>query len=407
MAGQMTGQLLLDRLEKQYRRELASGAVKKLRPLLVDKNLRTNVAGLPALVMCSNDYQGLAANEEVVAAATTALRQFGVGTASARFVCGTTHAHALLEESLVRYLGVEAAITFSSAWAANVGLYSALTEPGDVIFSDRLNHASIIDGCRMTARGVVREVYPHKDLNRLRDLLHNHSSRSGKIIVTDGVFSMEGDLAPLQELVGLAREYDALLVVDDSHGLGVIGRTGRGTAEYFDALNEVGVYVGTLGKTLGGGAGGFVAGPRAVVGAVTKRARPYIFSNPIPPAVAAAASKALEIIDREPGRISELAAKTAAFRSALREAGLCASTDITPIVPLPVGDSSRAAQISAQLLSRGVFAVAFGFPIVPEGEARIRFQVSRAHSDTDLEQAAEVIVATFGEAGLQRRSPPS
>jgi len=172
-------------------------------------------------------------------------------------------------------------------------------------------------------------------------------------------------------------------------------------------LDEVGVYVGTLGKTLGGGAGGFVAGPRAVVGAVTQRARPYIFSNPIPPAVAAAASKALEIIDREPGRIHELAAKTAAFRNALRKAGLCASTDVTPIVPLPVGDSSRAAQISAQLLSRGVFAVAFGFPIVPEGEARIRFQISRAHLDTDLERAAEVIVATFGDAALQRRSPPA
>jgi glycine C-acetyltransferase len=365
--------------------------------------LRTTVDGRPALVMCSNDYQGLAASEEVVTAAADALREFGVGAASARFVCGTTRAHAILEESLTRYLGVEAAITFSSAWAANAGLYQALTEPGDVVLSDRLNHASIIDGCRMTAQGVIREVYPHNDLNRLRELLHNHASRPGKIIVTDGVFSMEGDLAPLQELVSLAKEYDALLVVDDSHGLGVIGRTGRGTAEYFDVLDDVGVHVGTLGKALGGGTGGFVAGPHAVVSAVTQRARPYIFSNAIPPAVAAAASKALEIIDREPGLIRELAAKTRAFRSSLHEAGLCEATNITPIVPVRVGDSSEAAEISTQLLSGGVFAVAFGFPIVPEGAARIRFQVSRAHLDADLEQAAAVIVATFADAGLPRR----
>src|ERR1700734_205363 len=175
MVEQIAGQLLLERLQKQYKREQASGSVKKLRPLHIDRNLRTNVDGRPALVMCSNDYQGLAASEEVVTAAADALREFGVGAASARFVCGTTRAHAILEESLTRYLGVEAAITFSSAWAANAGLYQALTEPGDVVLSDRLNHASIIDGCRMTAQGVIREVYPHNDLNRLRELLHNHA----------------------------------------------------------------------------------------------------------------------------------------------------------------------------------------------------------------------------------------
>jgi glycine C-acetyltransferase len=324
-----------------------------------------------------------------------ALEVYGVGAAAARFICGTTTIHQWLESSLARFLQVEAAMTFSSAWAANTGLYPALAETGDVIFSDALNHASIIDGLKLTRPGVVREVYPHGDTARLRELLQRHRESDGKIIVTDGVFSMEGDLAPLPDLVALADEFDALLVVDDSHGLGVIGRTGRGTPEHFGVLDRIGVHVGTLGKTLGGGAGGFVAGPRAVVDAVTQRARPHVFSNAISPVIAAASAKSLEIIEREPSRMDALAKKTDGFRAALLAGGLHVGSSKTPIVPVLVGDGAQAARISAGLLNAGIFAVAFGYPVVPEGEARIRFQVSQAHSSDDLARAARAIVHAF------------
>jgi glycine C-acetyltransferase len=393
---------ILDRLERELAKAREVGNYKTLHDLETATGAHVKVAGIgEVLLMCSNDYQGFADHPEVVAAARAALDRFGVGPASVRFICGTLTIHEEVERKIAAFLHTESAITYSSCWAANTGLFPALVGPGDVVISDALNHASIIDGCRAISKESFRDIYRHADMGDLARVLDKHADREGKIIVTDGVFSMEGDLAPLPEIVRLAKQHNALVVVDDSHGVGVVGPTARGTVEHFGLLDDIDIHSGTLGKALGGGAGGYVAGPRVVIDSLIQRSRPHLFSNAVPPSVAAAGLESLRILEREPHRGTQLREKAQLFRQALK------SRQITPlegegaIVPVVVGESVKSKAISQDLLAGGLLATSFSFPVVPEGAARIRFQVSQSHSEADLDWAANLIATTFRKHGAK------
>lgn len=342
------------------------------------------------LLFSSNDYLGLSSRPEVVAAAKAALDKFGASTASVRFICGTLSIHRELEGALARFLGAGSALTYSSCWAANTGLIPAITQAGDVVLSDELNHASLIDGGRLAPKGVERRVYRHADMADLARLLSEAASAPARFIVTDGVFSMEGDLAPLPEIVALARTHDAVVVLDDSHGMGVMGATGRGTAEHFGVGGEIDICTGTLGKALGGGTGGFVAGPLPVIETLAQGSRPHLFSNALPASVAGASLAGLRILEDAPHMPATLRAKAAQFRESLRERGIHAIESQSAIVPVMVGETARAIAMAGRLLDAGLFVTGFGFPVVPEGTARLRFQVSIRHSEEDLREAVAI-----------------
>ena len=393
---------VLERLSRDLARAREVGNYKTLHELETATKAHVKVAEIgEVLLMCSNDYQGFAAHPEVVAAARAALDRFGVGPASVRFICGTLTIHEELERKLAEFLHAEAAITYSSCWSANTGLFPVLTGAGDVVISDALNHASIIDGCRAIQKDAVRDIYRHADMADLARVLEKHKERAGKVVVTDGVFSMEGDLAPLPAIVRLAKQHDALVVVDDSHGVGVVGPTARGTVEHFGLLDRIDIHTGTLGKALGGGAGGYVAGPRVVIESLIQRSRPHLFSNAVPPSVAAAALESLRILEREPDRARRLRTKADRFRNALKSKNITPLEGEGAIVPVVVGESVKSKAISQDLLAGGLLATSFSFPVVPEGAARIRFQVSQSHSETDLDRAADLIAATFRKHGVR------
>jgi glycine C-acetyltransferase len=393
---------VIERLERDLAKAREVGNYKTLHDLETATRAHVKVKGIgEVLLMCSNDYQGFADHPEVVGAARAALDRFGVGPASVRFICGTLTIHEELEQKIADFLHAESAITFSSCWSANTGLFPVLVGPGDVVISDALNHASIIDGCRAIAKDAVRDIYKHADIADLARVLGKHASRPGKIIVTDGVFSMEGDLAPLPDIVRLARAYNAIVVVDDSHGVGVVGPTARGTVEHFGLLGEIDIHTGTLGKALGGGAGGYVAGPRVVIDSLIQRSRPHLFSNAVPPSVAAAALEAIRILEREPQRAQKLRDKADLFRKSLKAKNITPLEGEGAIVPVVVGESAKSKAISQDLLAGGLLATSFSFPVVPEGAARIRFQVSQSHSEADLHWAAELIAKTFHKHGAK------
>ncbi|MBL4739484.1 MAG: glycine C-acetyltransferase [Sneathiella sp.] len=343
-------------------------------------------------LLSSNDYLGFANHPEIVQAAKEALSVYGASTASVRFICGTQVIHEQLETELANFHGTEGALTYSSCWAANTGLFPAITGTGDVILSDELNHASLIDGIRATAKTVVRDVYKHSDLTDLEAKLKKHADAPSRLIVTDGVFSMEGDIALLDEIVALAQKYDALVVLDDSHGLGVLGKTGRGTAEHFGVMDQIDIFTGTLGKALGAGTGGFVAGPKVITETLIQKSRPHLFSNALPPSVAAAGIKSLALLKSNPETVSDLQAKANWFRNHLNELGLNPLKGDSAVVPVIVGKTATAIKLAGAMLDRGVFVTGFGFPVVPEGEARLRFQISAAHSQEQLEGAAQMLV---------------
>jgi glycine C-acetyltransferase len=350
------------------------------------------------LLFSSNDYLGLSSRPEVVVAAKAALDRFGASTASVRFICGTLSIHRELETELSRFLGVGSALTYSSCWAANTGLIPAITQAGDVVLADELNHASLIDGGRLAPKGVERRVYGHADMADLARLLSAAASAPARFIVTDGVFSMEGDLAPLPDIAALARAHDAVVVLDDSHGMGVMGETGRGTAEHFGVAAEIDIYTGTLGKALGGGTGGFVAGPLPVIETLVQRSRPHLFSNALPASVAGASLAGLRILEEGRHLPAALRAKAAWFRQALREHGIQAIDSPSAIVPVIVGETARAIAMAERLLDHGLFVTGFGFPVVPEGTARLRFQVSAGHSEEDLREAVAIIAKAWSQA---------
>jgi glycine C-acetyltransferase len=340
------------------------------------------------IVLSSNNYLGLAAHPEVVRAGIQGLERYGAGTASVRFICGTFEPHHELERALADLSGTEAALTYVACWNANEAVIPSLTDASTVIFTDELNHASIIDAVRLS-RPAQKVIYAHSDMSVLREGLAAAPRDARKLILTDGVFSMEGDLARLPEIVELAREHDAVVIVDDSHGVGVLGATGRGTVEHFGLLGEVDVITGTLGKALGGAAGGYVASSGEVCDLLAQRSRPQLFSNALPPTVACSALRAVELMLEQPELLERLRENSRVFREMLREAGYEPLEGDAAIIPIIVGETAAAIALSERLLDEGVFVTGFGFPVVPEGTARIRVQMSAALEPAHLERAIE------------------
>ena len=340
------------------------------------------------VVLSSNNYLGLADHPEVVEAGIEGLRRYGAGTASVRFICGTFEAHHELERVLADLSGTEAALTYVSCWNANEAVIPTLTDSSTVIFTDELNHASIIDAVRLS-KPAGKVIYPHSDMGALRNALAEAPADARKLILTDGVFSMEGDLAKLPEIVELAREFGAVVIVDDSHGVGVLGETGRGTVEHFGLLGEVDVITGTLGKALGGAAGGYVASSEEVCDLLAQRSRPQLFSNALPPTVACSALRAIELMLERPELLARLRENTRVFREMLVEAGYKPLDGEAAIIPVIVGETAEAIALSERLLDEGIFVTGFGYPVVPEGTARIRVQMSAALEPEHLERAIE------------------
>ena len=351
------------------------------------------------LVLSSNNYLGLAAHPEVIHAAKEALDRYGAGTASVRFICGTFEPHLELEAALAELVGTEAALTYASCWNANEALIPSLTDENTVLISDELNHASIVDAMRL-AKPARKVIFGHSDLDELREALRACEPGQRKIVVTDGVFSMEGDLARLPELVELTREHDGILIVDDSHGTGVMGATGRGVAEHFGLLGEIDVITSTLGKALGGAAGGFVASSREVCDLLAQRSRPQLFSNVIPPSVASSALAAVRVLRSQPELVERLHTSSRTFRERLAEVGLSPLPGEAAIIPIIVGDTAFAIELSARLLDEGVFVTGFGYPVVPEGAARVRVQMSAALEPEHLDRAVAAFEKVGQDAGL-------
>jgi glycine C-acetyltransferase len=354
------------------------------------------------LILSSNNYLGLCDEPSVIDAGIKGLEKYGAGTGSVRFICGTFTIHRELEEALARFVGTPAAMTFVAAWNANEATTATIVEEGDFVCSDALNHASIIDSIRL-AKAITKcttAVYPHGDLDDLVEKLKANKGAKRRLIWTDGIFSMEGSIAKLPQLLQIARDHDAVLIVDDSHATGVIGATGRGTPEHFGVLGEVDVITSTLGKSLGGAAGGFVAGPAALCDMLTQRARPQLFSNALTPTVACSALAAVRFIEAHPERVTKLHDNTKYFRAALVSAGLKPLDGETPIVPIIIGETADAIRMSEMLLDEGIFVTGFGFPVVPHGTARLRCQISAAHSRADLDFAVGSIRKVAMKVGI-------
>ena len=387
------------RLRRQLEAELeamaAAGTLKSFEVLASPQGPEVELRGRGrAVVLSSNDYLGFAGHPQVIAAGREALARYGAGTASVRFICGLFEPHLELERGLAEFLGTESALTYTSCWNANHAVLDALCDGQTHVFSDALNHASIIDAIRL-ARPAAKSVYPHGDLAALDRALAAAPADARKLVVSDGVFSMEGDLAPLPQLVEVVRARGAVLILDDSHGLGVLGPGGRGSAEHFGLEAEVDVLTGTLGKALGGAAGGFVAGDEALCRVLEQRSRPQLFSNGLAPTVAASAGRALALLREDPGRVARLHANVAEFRHLLEARGLRPLPGESAIVPLIVGETATAIAASRALLERGVFVTGFGYPVVPEGTARIRAQISAAHTPEQLARAADALAAAL------------
>jgi len=351
------------------------------------------------VILSSNNYLGLCNDPAVVALGMEGLKKFGAGTGSVRFICGTFTIHRDLEQAIADLVGTEASLSYVSAWNANEGLTATIVEQNDFVVSDALNHASIIDSIRL-AKAITKcttAVYQHSDLDDLKSKLESAKSARRRVIWTDGVFSMEGSIAKLPEILQLAEDYDAIVAVDDSHGTGVLGANGRGPAEHYGVLGEVDIITSTLGKALGGAAGGFVAGPASLCDMLTQRSRPQLFSNALPPTVAASALGAIQQLEHHPELVKTLHDNTRYFRGAIAEAGFKPLPGETPIVPIIVGETATAIKMSDMLLDEGVFVTGFGFPVVPQGQARVRCQLSAAHSRDDLDQA----IAAFRTVGTK------
>ena len=391
------------RLASELDRFKADGVYKQLNYLEGPMAAHVTMQGRGnILVLSSNNYLGLAAEPAVVAAGKQALDRFGAGTASVRFICGTLTIHRELEAALAAWVGTPASLSFVSCWNANEAVPATLLGEQDLVISDQLNHASIIDAIRL-AKSITRcqtAVYRHADLTDLESKLAAASDRRIKLVITDGVFSMEGSIAPLPDIKDICRKYGATLMVDDSHATGVLGATGRGTAEHFGMLGEIDIITSTLGKALGGAAGGFVAGSDAVCDYLTQRARPQLFSNALPATVAASALASVQFLAAHPDRVTTLRRNAAWFRNGLIERGFKPLPGETPIIPVILGETSQAIAMSELLLKEGVFVTGFGYPVVPQGQARIRCQISAAHTQADLDQALHAITRIGQRLGV-------
>ncbi|WP_129292705.1 glycine C-acetyltransferase [Streptomyces lydicus] len=342
------------------------------------------------LNFCANNYLGLADHPEVVAAAHEALDRWGYGLASVRFICGTQEVHKELEQRISGFLGQEDTILYSSCFDANGGVFETLLGPDDAVISDALNHASIIDGIRLSKARRFR--YANRDMADLERQLKEAGSAGRKLVVTDGVFSMDGYVAPLREICDLAEQYGAMVMVDDSHAVGFVGPGGRGTPELHDVMDRVDIITGTLGKALGGASGGYVAARAEIVALLRQRSRPYLFSNSLAPVIAAASLKVLDLLESAGDLRDQLHANTALFRSRMTEEGFDVLPGDHAIAPVMIGDAAEAARMAELLLERGVYVIGFSYPVVPQGQARIRVQLSAAHSTADVHRAVDAFV---------------
>ena len=393
----------MSRLTERYRDELnairAQGLFKDERVITTPQgvDIKTREAG-EVLNFCANNYLGLANHADIVDAAMQALLDNGFGMASVRFICGTQDLHKRLERVIAGFLGTEDAILYTSCFDANTGLFETLLDENDSIISDALNHASIIDGVRLCKAKRFR--YAHADMTELEQQLRQTQSARTRLIATDGVFSMDGDIAKLDAIVELAEKYQALVMVDDSHATGVIGRTGRGSAEYHDVMDRIDIYTSTLGKAMGGGSGGFTASRQEIVDLLRQRSRPYLFSNTMMPALAAAGIKAFELLSGSTTLRDRLHTNTRYFREAMTAAGFDIKPGDHPIVPIMLYDAVLAKTMASRLLRQGIYVIGFSYPVVPRDQARIRVQVSAAHTREQLNTAVTVFTSVAKQLGV-------
>jgi glycine C-acetyltransferase len=371
---------------------------KKERVLEGPTGARVRVDGRDVLMLTSNNYLGFANHPRIVDAARKALGRWGNGLGSVRFICGTQQLHKDLEAAISRFFGTEDTILYMSCWNANEGLFAPLLGEEDALLSDALNHASIIDGVRLCK--AKRTLAPHGDLAALEAALKEAQGQRRRLFITDGVFSMEGEVAPLGAFADLCEKYDATLVVDDSHATGVLGKTGRGSAEELGVMRRVQIFTSTLGKAMGSAAGGFTTGPAPVVDLLRQRSRTSLFSNSLPPAVAAASLEAFRMLMEDPSPALKVQKNAKTFRSKMKAAGFRIPEGIHPIVPVIVGETAKALAMSDALFQKGVYVSGFGFPVVPQGHARLRCQISAVHSDDDLQEAVDAFIAVGKEFGV-------
>ncbi|MGP0594280.1 glycine C-acetyltransferase [Nitrospira sp. T9] len=372
-------------LQAQLEEIRSAGLFKGEREILGPQGANIRVAQGEVINLCANNYLGLANHPLVVQAAGEGLRHYGFGMASVRFICGTQDQHKQLEEGISRFLGTDDTILYTSCFDANTGLFETILNEEDAIISDALNHASLIDGIRLCKANRFR--YAHSDMQELETALQKAAGSRVRLIATDGVFSMDGDFARLDRITELAERYDAVVLVDDSHATGVLGRKGKGTPEHFGVADRVDILTSTLGKALGGGAGGFTSGRREIIAFLRQRSRPYLFSNALPPVITAAALKALDIVrEGEDLRIT-LNKHAKMFRSHLEALGFRLVPGHHPIIPVMLGDAELATRMAGRLLEEGIYVIGFSFPVVPKGQARIRVQMSAAHTQEQLERA--------------------
>ncbi|SDK51696.1 glycine C-acetyltransferase [Nonomuraea jiangxiensis] len=371
-----------------------AGLLKPERVIGTPQSAQVSVAGREVLNFCANNYLGLADNPDVVAAAKEALDRWGFGMASVRFICGTQEVHKELETRLSDFLGMEDTVLYSSCFDANGGVFETILDAQDAVISDALNHASIIDGIRLSKAQRYR--YANRDMADLEARLKESSDARRRLIVTDGVFSMDGYLAPLRDICDLAERYDAMVMVDDSHAVGFVGPTGRGTPELHGVTDRIDIITGTLGKALGGASGGYVSARKEICELLRQRSRPYLFSNSLAPVIAAASLRILDLLETSDDARERLRSNTARFRSEMTKAGFDILPGDHPIVPVMIGDAAAASAMADRLLDLGIYVIGFSYPVVPQGQARIRVQLSAAHSPQDVDRAIQAFVQARG-----------
>lgn len=371
-------------LESELAKIKESGLHKPERIITSKQGRIISVGGKKVINFCANNYLGLSGSEKLVESAKKALEKYGFGLSSVRFICGTQDIHKKLEKKTAEFVGMDDAILYSSCMMANIGFFASFLTEEDMILSDALNHASLIDGIRMCK--AERFVYKHMDMQSLEGGLKDTQKKRVRCIVTDGVFSMDGDIAPLKEICDLADKYNALVVVDDSHATGFMGKNGRGTHEHCGVFNRVDVITSTYGKALGGASGGFVAGPKEIIDMLRERSRTYLFSNSLPPVIAASALFAIKYIEKHPKLRANLWKNTNYFRDKIQKAGFTVPKSAHPIVPIMLGDAKKTQEIARAMLDDGIYVIGFSYPVVPEGAARIRVQISSEHTKKDMDK---------------------
>ncbi|MFZ5479133.1 MAG: glycine C-acetyltransferase [Myxococcota bacterium] len=393
---------MYDTLKQKLTGDLAAireaGTYKRERVILSPQDAEIRVADGGVLNFCANNYLGLADHPALIEAARHALDTHGFGMASVRFICGTQDAHKTLEGAIARFLGTDDAILYGSCFDANGGLFETVLGEQDAIISDELNHASIIDGIRLCKAERYR--YKHLDLDDLRRQLDAAKDAKVKMVATDGVFSMDGDIAPLDKICDIAEEYGAAVMVDDSHATGFVGKTGRGSVEHCGVMGRVDVITSTLGKALGGASGGFTTGRAEIVELLRQRSRPYLFSNTLAPPIVAASIECLEMLSRTTERRDRLEANTKRFREAMTAAGFQIRPGVHPIVPIMLGDARLATEMADRMLKKGIYVIGFSYPVVPKGQARIRVQLSAAHSPEQVDRAVQAFTEVGKELGV-------